>query len=45
MDTNDLKNIDNGENAASKGQESSFDIKMLLMMFVLNWKWFLLSVW
>lgn len=44
MDTNNLKNIDNGENAASKGQESSFDIKMLLMMFVLNWKWFLLSV-
>lgn len=40
---NNLDAVDNISSAAKSEEESSFDFKNILTMFLLNWQWFVLS--
>ena len=44
MESNNIDTTQNGSQMIGEEQESSFDIKSLLTMFILNWQWFALSV-
>ena len=44
MGNNNIETNSNAEQLAANESESSFDIKAIYTMFILNWQWFALSV-